>query len=307
MKINQSILSLLAILIYCNSKAQDAKLTVSSKGNADRSVTLTAEKSSEGTFTLVLNFKELTNTSAFSNSIFKIKSSNDNFLTLTPSNKNQTIGLSYTYSYIRGELNPKFNPLFVYALPYSRGKKTRAAESSFVNAKYFGATTPEDWKVYHFYSENADTVTAVRKGTVVEVIDLYNEDSKDMRYTSRINSIVVEHADGTLATYRGFQKGIFVKEGQVVFPGTALGMNSMTNDRYGISLMITYLKSADLTNANRNFKESKSLYGFVNPYFCTTANANGKLTNQQYYIAALPTEIIQKEMTKRELKAMIKK
>ncbi len=307
MKLKKSILSLLVILVYSNLKAQDQALIVTTKSNPDRSVTLTAEKKPEGTYTLVINFKQLTNANSFGNPIFRIRNSNDNFLTLNPSNKDQGIGLSYSYSYIRGELNPKVNTLFVYALPYKAGKKTRPVESKFVNATYFGATTPEDWKVYHFYSDEADTVTAVRKGTVVEIIDLYDDDTKDLRYTSKTNSLIIEHADGTLATYRGFKKGIFVKEGQTVFPGTALGMNSMANDRHGISLMITYLKSADITTARSNIKESKSLYGFVDPYFCTTANANGKLTNQQFYTAVLPAELIQKEMSKKELKALNKK
>lgn len=236
-----------------------------------------------------------------------MKHSGDNFLTLTPTNKDQGIGFSYSYSYIRGELNPKYSPLFLYALPYAKGKKVRAIESSFLNATYFGSTTPDDWKVYRFITEQIDTVTAIRKGIVVNVSDLYDEDNKDIKYTNKVNSVVIEHADGTLATYKGFKKGIFVKEGQIVFPGTALGMNSITNDRYGISLMLTYLKSADIESAGKNVKESKSLYGFITPYFCPTENANGILINQKYYTSAITPEIIQKEMTKKEIKNLGKK
>lgn len=307
MKLLSSLLLLVATLHCSYSQAQEKELSVSSKTNSDRSVSLTADKSSPGSYTLILNFRDLSNAQSAVNPVFNIKHSNDNFLTLTPINKDQGITYSYSYTYIRGQLQPKYSPLFLYALPYGPGKKTRAVESSFLNATYFGATTPDDWKVYKFSTEAADTVTAVRKGIVVEVVDLYSDDTKDFKFTSKVNSIIVEHADGTLATYKGFKKGIFVKEGQTVYPGTALGINSITNDRYGISLMISYLKSADIAAAKRNTKDAKSLYGFVNPYFCTTANANGQLSNQQYYTAVLPAEVVQKEMTKKELKNLTKK
>ncbi|WP_113663761.1 M23 family metallopeptidase [Pedobacter nanyangensis] len=300
-------LSFICVLSVSISQAQEKELSISSKTNSDKSVTLTAEKTSPGTYTVVLNFRDLNNSSIASNPVYEIRHSNDNFLTLTPINKDQGIGYSYSYSYIRGKLNPKYSPLFLYALPYAQGKKVRAVESTFLNATYFGSTTPDDWKAYRFYTENADTVTAIRKGIVVNVSDIYDEDTKDLKYTSKVNTVIVEHADGTLATYKGFKKGVLVKEGQTVFPGTALGINSMTNERYGISLLITYLKSAEIGAAKKNPKETKSLYGFITPYFCTTENANGVLTNQKYYTSVITPEIIQKEMTKKEIKNLTKK
>ena len=307
-KLSKSILALFIGASTLTVKAQEKEFTVSSKRNDDKSVTLTAEKNSPGTYTVVLNFRELSNTSSVGNPVYTVKRNNDNFLTLTPDNKNQGISYSYGYSYIRGELNPKYSPLFVYALPYGSGKKVRAVESGFLNAMYFGSTAPDDWKAYRFYTEEADTVTAIRKGIVVNVSDIHDIDTKDIKYTSKVNTVIIEHADGTLASYKGFKKGIFVKEGQTVFPGTALGINNITNERYGISLIITYLKSANIgTNKNTDPKESKSLYGFITPYFCTTENANGILTSQKYYTSTITPEIIQKEMTKKELKNLGKK
>ncbi|GAB1463953.1 hypothetical protein [Pedobacter sp.] len=306
-KLSKSILALVIGVSTLSTKAQEKEFNVSSKRNEDKSITLTAEKTSPGTYTVVLNFRELDNTSLNGDPIYEVRHNNDNFLTLTPINKEQNIGYSFSYSYIRGKLNPKYSPLFLYALPYANGKKVRAVESSFLNATYFGSTTPEDWKAYRFYTENADTVTAIRKGTVVNVLDLYDEDTKDLKYTSKVNTVIIEHPDGTLATYKGFKKGIFVKEGQTVFPGNALGINNITNERYGISLIITYLKSAEIGAAKKNPKDSKSLYGFITPYFCTTDNANGILTNQKYYTSSITPELIQKEMTKKEIKNWGKK
>ena len=300
-------LSFTCLLSASISHGQEKEISLSSKTNSDRSVSISATKRSPGTYTVVLNFRELSNASESGDPVYRVRHDNDNILTLNPINKNQGIGLSYSYTYIRGELNPKYNKNFVYVLPYGKDRKVRAVESTFLNATYFGSTTPDDWKAYRFYTQEADTVTAVRKGIVVNVSDLYDEDTKDLKYTSKVNTVIVEHADGTLATYKGFKKGILVKEGQTVFPGTALGINSITNERYGISLMITYLKSAEIGAAKQNPKETKSLYGFITPYFCTTENANGVLTSQKYYNTAITSEIIQKEMSKKEIKSLTKK
>ena len=302
-------LNLLCISLFCltlTTNAQEKELQIITKTNGDKSVSFTAEKRSPGTYTIVMNFKDLNNVTSVGNTIYKVKYLNDNFLTLNPSDKTKAIGYGYSYSYIRGELKPKFSPLFLYALPYAKGKKVRVAEASFFNATYFGSTTPEDWKSYHFYTEKADTVTAVRKGMVVSVSDVYDEDNKEVSYTSKVNSVIIEHSDGTMATYRGFKKGIIVKEGQTVFPGTALGVSGMMNERYGISLMLTYLKSVDF-ESRKNVKESKSLYGFITPYFSTEENLNGILSNQKYYTAVISPEIVQKEMSKKEMKNLEKK
>lgn len=303
----KTILTFIGLYTLClNVTAQEKKVQVKTTINKDRSVSFTAEKQSYGTHTIVLNFNNLNNTSSVNNPVYKLKYSSDNFLTLTPTNRDQGIAYSYSYRYILGELNPKYNPLYIYTLPYANGKKVRVAESGFVNATYFGATTPEDWKAYRFYTETPDTVVAVRKGTVVSITDTYDEDIKSVQYTSKVNTVVIEHLDGTIATYRGFKKGIFAKEGQVVYPGTPLGINNLSNERYNISLMITYLKSVDFESRN-NLAQSKSLYGFVTPHFYTVENANEVLVSQKYYTAALTPDIVQKEMTKKELKELVKK
>lgn len=306
-KFYKAALSFICLISVSICYAQEKEISLSSKTNNDRSISINATKRSPGTYTVVLNFRELSNASEPGEPVYRVRHDNDNILTLNPINNKQGISLSYSYTFIRGELNPKYNKNFVYLLPYGKNSKVRAVESSFLNATYFGSTTPEDWKAYRFYTQEADTVTAVRKGIVVNVSDIYDEDTKDLKYTSRVNTVIVEHADGTLATYKGFKKGILVKEGQTVFPGTALGINSITNERYGISLIISYLKSAEIDAAKKNPKETKSLYGFITPYFCTAENANGILTSQKYYNTAITPEIIQKEMSKKEIKSLTKK
>jgi hypothetical protein len=301
---------IISVIVCCYAAgvmAQERPVQVSYKVNSNKTVDFSFVKPDPGTFTVVLMFTNLTNTYEPDQSILAVKDYSGNLKTLAPSNKEQGIGFSYKYSYIRGKLNPKYNADFVYLLPFKKGTKIMAVESRFANATYFGSSTPDDWKVYRFFTQAEDTVTAVRKGVVVSIKDLYETNtSADIAYTSQTNELIIEHADGTLATYCGFKKGsVAVRVGQIVFPGAPLAIAAQvgTSSRSSIALLITYLKSAEFgAVVNQSFKTSKSYYGFVTPKFCTIENAAMVLVQQQEYMAADSPEIIRKEFTKKELK-----
>jgi hypothetical protein len=286
--------------------AQDAPVKVNYVIASNKNVDFSFEKADPGTYTVVLKFNNLTNTYDVGRQEYEAKGYIGRLTTLSPTNKEQGVGFSYSYSYIRGKFKPKYDPDFIYLLPCKKGNKVKATESTFINATYFGSTTPDDWKVYRFYTDAEDTVTAVRKGTVVAVKDLYETAEGGVAYTSSTNELIIEHADGTLATYRGFKKGSFrVQVGQTVFPGTVLGVNSKSaaNGRPGIALLITYLKSSDFEGGrNQNVTNSKSFYGFITPKFYTADNPAATLVAQQDYVSAITPEIIRKEFTKKELK-----
>lgn len=309
--IKSSLIGLICCLFFAipfATNAQESALKLSTKVNANKSVDFVANKIDPGTYTVTLKFNNLSNASSGNEEVVTVKNYSANAFTLSPINKDQSIGFSYSYSYIRGKLNPKFDKEFLYLLPYKAGTKVRVAESGFVNAAYFGSTTPDDWKCYRFYTEQADSITAVRKGVVVNVKDLYHTDEvTDVAYTSKINEVTIEHPDGTLAYYRGFKHGIKAKVGQIVFPGTVLGVNSKysTGTSYGISLLMTYLKDKGIDDAKtKTLKDSKSRYGFITPHFFTAEQTNLILEPQKYYTVASTTEIIQKELTKKEIKAL---
>ncbi|WEK18303.1 MAG: hypothetical protein P0Y49_16045 [Candidatus Pedobacter colombiensis] len=285
--------------------AQENPVKISTKVNTDKSVELSYEKPDPGTYTVLVKFRDLTNTDGSNEQDFTVKGYSGNMLTLKPRDAGQSIGYGYSYTYLRGKFEPKYDADFIYVLPYKVGSKVMVAESGFVGAKYFGNTAPDDWKVYRFYSKLQDTVTAVRKGVVVEIRDLHENDiSNDVAYTNKSNDLVIEHADGTIATYKGFKKGSFaVVVGETVFPGTVLGVNSKSNANSGfnIGLMLTYLKSKDI-DRSRTLQNSKSLYGFITPRFATAENANVILEAKKEYNASLPAEVLKKELTKKEMK-----
>lgn len=304
------ILSLLFAYSFSQLNAQENPVKITRKVNTDRSVDLEFEKPDPGSYTIVLKFGDITNFTSADQEQVGIKNYSGTVYTAKPDNKDKQVNFSYSYYTFRGKLNPKYNADFIYILPYKSGTKVKVAEAGYLYTTYFGTTTPEDWKVYRFYTQDEQPVVAVRKGIIVDVKDLYEtESTNEVSYTSKTNELTIEHADGTLATYKGFKKGsIALKVGETVFPSTVLGLNSRTNSnsRYGILLSTIYLKSADIEARKQGVREAKSRYGFVTPKFFTTADPGAILVTQQEYIAGVSEEILQKELSKKELKQLRK-
>lgn len=313
MKCKLLVLSLSASLFvsFFNVQAQVSQVEISSKYNPDKTVDLDYVKKDPGNYTVVLKFKELTNTNSPYDHVLNVNDYSGKALRLRPSDAEQNIRYSYSYSYIRGKLKPKYNPDFIYTLPYQSGEKVNVSEAYFVKDRYFGSTTPDDWKVYHFYTENEATVTAARKGIVVEIKDEHDDKRLEtVEYSSSVDQLMIEHADGTLARYGGFKKGSFkVEVGEVVFPGTPLGINvkMRSNNKHSISFTIMYLQSSDIESTRgQSFKDYKSLYGFVTPRFYTAEDPNSILVARQVYTATDSPELIKREMTKKEQKKLAK-
>ena len=92
-----------------------------------------------------------------------MKHDRGNLLKLAPANKEQNIGFSYDYSFIRGVPDPKVDSLFNYVLPFKKGKTIKINESSNLGEKYLGQEKPINWKSYVIDRTDADTVCSVRK------------------------------------------------------------------------------------------------------------------------------------------------
>lgn len=175
-----------------------------------------------------------------------------------------------------------------------------AREANYLGSTYFGKEKPQDWKSYVFYTSEQSEVTASRKGVVVELVNNENDQHlQDVNYTAKINYIIVEHDDGTLLRYSGFAQGsIPVKIGEIVYPGDILGKNARLTNGDGISYMLYYLKSDNFENIGKN--GSKGVYGFITPNF-TTDSGVGVLENNKEYKTTIKEDIIQQEMSKREI------
>ena len=296
----------IALLLFQNTCAQDQALRLSAKTLDNRNVEISYEKSKPGSYTVAIKFNDLTNTYQSNESVYTIDNSRGILLTLKPQNKDQGIGYGYKYSYIRGKINPKFKENFCYILPYKPGIKARIVEAGYVNERYFGAEKSSDWKSYSIITNQQDTVTAIRKGVVVEIVDKFDEKSAgSVAYTSEKNYIIVEHEDGTLLRYLGFKRGsITVHPEETVLPGSMLGINTTTqNDHYSISLLLYYLNSANFESLKgQTLSSPKSLYKILTPKFTFDGTTCDVVENKKEYTVFNNEEIITKEMSKKELK-----
>lgn len=296
----------IAILSLQNSFAQDQALRLSSKTLDSKNVEISYEKSKPGTYTVVVKFSDLTNTYQSTETVFTVNNDRGILLTLKPQNKDQGIGYRYKYTFIRGKLNPKFKEDFCYILPYKIGTKLRAVEAGYVNEKYFGAEKSSDWKSYSMITNQQDTVTAIRKALVIEVVDKFDDaNSGDVAYTSAKNYILVEHEDGTLLRYSGFKKGsITVQPDDDVLPGTALGINApLQSGHYSISLLLYYLNSANYESLQgQTLSSPKSLNNILTPKFTFDGTTCNFIENNKEYTVFNNEETITRELSKKELK-----
>ena len=141
--------------------AQERVLELNATRKEDNSVEISYQKYKPGSYTVVLKFSNLTNASVSNENAYTANNTNGTIVTLRPQNKNEPIGYSYSYQYIRGELKPKINPKFEYLLPYKTGTNMFVQEAYFANSKYFGSQQPEDWKCYFFITKRTDMNTLV--------------------------------------------------------------------------------------------------------------------------------------------------
>lgn len=287
--------------------AQDRVLELNATRKEDNSVEISYQKYKPGTYTVVLKFSNLTNTTASNENAYTANNTNGIITTLRPQNKNESIGYSYSYQYIRGELKPKVNAKFEYVLPFKTGTNMFVHEAYFANSKYFGSQQPDDWKCYFFSTKKSDTVIAVRKGMVIDVEDRHVGYTENTEFTTQQNEITIEHEDGTVMVYKGFQLNtITVKVGDKVYPGTPLGKTSIDNSgsRYSVSLTLFYLHSIDFESVkNSTLTKYKSLNKMITPFFKVSENdAAIILENNKSYTAFCDEKMITKEMSKREIK-----
>jgi hypothetical protein len=302
-------LVLILALSFVNSKllAQEQNITISTKVNDDNSIDLNYEKIKPGSYTIEVKFSGVSNCDIRD---FKkvIKDDTGILARLKPINKEQGIGYSVNSYTLMGEINPKIDSLFHYALPFKNGRKMILYEAFNAGKKYLGQQKETSWKSYYTQSEKPDTIYCMRKGIVVALENEYNEGSSiDKQYTSQRNSIVIEHADGTYASYKGFKKNsIAVKLGQTVYPETKLGMTEIfDNEKYKIDISVYYFSDPDFKIKNKSLENYKGKTKFITPIFVTSEGEN-RIENGKEYSVLTDETMITKEFSKSEKKKYIK-
>lgn len=284
------------------TEAQERIIEVNTVRNSDNTVDFFYVKNKPGSYTVKLKFNSKSNTEASEHEEV-LQYNTGKIMTLEPLDKKKGIGFSYSISYVLGNSKPKVDSLFQYLLPYKTGKNKTVFESDSMNEKYFGADKPDSWKSYFTGSKTADTVYAMRKGVVLEIINEYETDTL-IKSTTKKNRVIIEHSDGTLAFYKGFKlNSIRVKIGETVYPTTPLGILDQNKDKsHFLNFSVCYLgKNIFDRDPNATLKTAKPAYNYLTPYFYTKEGVV-KITPKNKYTADCDETILTKEFTKKELK-----
>lgn len=306
-------LTVVALLLGSPATAaaqQRSDIETSSRWVNNTSLEISAEKHTTGSYTILLVFTERLNTRQPPTFKTVMRGNTQKLLTVPPIQPDQPVRCYYRYHYIRGYRSPKLDSTFVYRLPYSTARENPVRVRSLYNLheRHFEGKPVRGWSSWQFLLDEGDTVFAMRKGIVVEVHDGETPAQAGLQstYRSKANSVLVEHPDGTLCSYSVLANGtIPVREGDVVFPGTPIAQAG-TYYEGGERQVRIYVYFPD---DNPAFKPNASAsdvsafeWVYYNPWFATSEGVR-QLVDLGRYEAVSSPELVQREMTKKEIKA----
>ena len=299
-------LILLLVFIPLVSFGQKNIIDIDYVINNDNSVSFNYKKYVVGSYLVILDFSNLSNTRA-QRRVSKILKNNSGslFLKLKPINDENSIGFQYQTMYFKGSVNSKVNEDYPYILPFNKGDKITPRDLYSIENRYLNEEVPEGWKSYSFTFNEKKEVKAIRKGIVIEIKDTYTPDySIEASFYSEQNSISIEHIDGTVATYKGFDKNtIQLKEGETVYPQTTLGQLVKYDKRDIYRLYLTlysYTTKDGISLFNLNSSDDYGIT-YLTPKFYVR-NSLEILKDNNEYLVDFDEKTQFKEMRKKEIK-----
>lgn len=301
---------LLTLLIFLNfgfnTYAQIDGVEITYTHNPDNSCDFYYKKSTPGTYHLIIKFKSIRNTEEYFYE-GNIKEYSGFLFQLKPIKPEKKIKFICEPYYTKGNPKPDTDNNFKYLLPFKKGKTI--AVSTIVGLMSDLTEGNNIFGSYITYSSSvqAETIHAMRKGVVIDIVNSYDFDPKsfDVFYEKR-NSIIIEHEDGTLASYAGFKKdAILVKIGQTVSPTEYLGdLEKSVDNLYHLFFQIYYSANMKDVFPDKQKNLNKRITKKLNPFFYTNKGLvalDDKLYESQDYTVETPDIIINQEFTKEEL------
>jgi len=293
----KSIIAFLLFLVGTNSIiSQNQKIYISRVKNADNSVDFNYIKSVSGNYFIEFELESATNVQDLSD--FKksynlnLSADSGTLFKLSPIDKEKPIYCAYTYSYKRGLVKPEIDNATVYLLPFKENKNVTIYQSTRYNV------SPDTWKLYSVYSATKDTIYAMRKGVVTEI----------KKFTADYNGktifrteIIVDHADGTNASYIGVdEKTLAVNVNDQIFPGSRLATMDDVLDsekKRNFKFNVYYFSNEEIQGLDG--KNVKIIERSVMPAFYTSEGYQN-LESDKNYTVKYNDEILVKEMTPQE-------
>lgn len=287
---------ILSLISIHKISSQNQKVFITSVKKGDNSVEYNYTKSVLGNYFVEFDLESAANVQDLSSfrKTYNLNLTQDSgtLFKLDPIDKEKPIYCSYTYSYKKGSINPQLDNSIVYFLPFKENKEVAIYESFRFNVK------PEVWKNYTVYSKTKDTICAMRKGIVTEIRKFTVADKGNTIFRTEI---IVDHADGTNASYIGVdEKSLSVKLNDQIYPGSVIGVmdNVVDNDKNHIFKFNVYYFS-DEEVEGIDGKKVRILEKSVMPIFYT-AEGYQNLRSDKKYTVKYNDEVFSKEMTSQE-------
>lgn len=303
----------LLLLFYSGFKtyAQIDGVQVTYIRNADNSCDFYYQKSSPGTYYLIINFESLKNTPKYQYE-GNVKDSSGFLFHLKPIKPEKKIKFICEPYFVKGNPKPDIDKNFKYLLPFKKGKNIAISTIMTLMGDLTEGNNNYGNYINYSSSPQSETIHAMRKGIVIDIVNQYDFDPKsfDIFYEKR-NFIIIEHEDGTLASYSGFKKdAIWVKIGQTVLPTDYLGyLEKSVDNWYHLFFDIYYKAYTKDVFPDKKEDLNKRIPKKINPFFYTNEGLialDDKIYESQNYIVATPEEIINQEFTKKELDLRVK-
>lgn len=283
-------LSIVILLLLCNSLSaqrylKDGSFKLEQKPQENRSTQIIVSNTNYGVFSVLLIFTEGTNCDLPISTVCTITGKGVLY-TVFPKSPNRGVGFGFNYRYAIGDATKAPEQTFTYRLPVSVP----------VQALFIDKIDNTPKHIWRFPLTKGDTIFAVRKGQVVEIVNQWSQSDA----AKKQNSVVVQHQDGTMAYYNVLEKGsIMVAQGDIVYPDTPLALaGTMDGSNFELSFYLSYLKLAD--------SGDKFEYIDIDPMFLTNEGVL-QLSDKGQYQPKTTKELIEKEMSRREIKKMDKK
>ncbi len=288
------------------SQIQSSDFEVSYMKASCNSIDFNFKKNLYGSFYVSIKFDELQNAKQYicHKSISGVQGRIFNLRAIESETK---IIFTYSYRYMRGRYTSTLNKEFVYLLPYKSNTEVDVQTLGNLDEQ-MGGEAPDTWKAFQFSTDDSEPILAARRGLVVEVVDKHKADStKDYTFNRSVNKVLIEHKDGTLASYTGFKNGsIKVKEGQYVYPQEELGYSGKfdSGEGYKLQFCIYYL-NANKIRKQKTLNTIPNMYAYLHPHF-HWKGGEAIILPRNDYVAEATEELIMQEFSRREKKKYLK-
>lgn len=226
-------------LIACASAlcaaAQTPRVGIDTTVAPDNRLLFTADIDGCGTFTVRMTFDRLENVAATeleAGSTVTATTRGGVFYTLLPRDATRPAEATFTADWLQGTLDARPDADFVYRLPFDAGTTALTTALTPAEAGLMRANVA-DFRMWQFTLEAGDDVYAMRHGQVIRI------EGFGLTRTGG-NTIVVEHADGTQASYTMLAEGsLQVACGDTVTPDTVLARAGQLSDgNYGVQVAL---------------------------------------------------------------------